>query len=244
MNFTAPINEEEDIIFTGNFTAVNFPDEKKDPCVVAKQLTTVAANPVFQKAKQDITSTPDFYGREYSIALGKNTGGQIYAGEMNAGAKDSAVLNYNIQGFFTDLHNHPSYRIHSGIDLYNITVLNKLYPNYSGGFVLPNKEAVYAAVITDLAAAQAFVAKYLTDPKTKKPAHYPDFMQREMNKVLDDMNSYSIESESRAKAFVVSKYNAGITFFRQNNDGKFYPLTIKGTKQANGSFVFTLIPCI
>lgn len=245
MNFTAPINEEEDIIFTGSLTVANSQDDKKDPCVVAKELTDLAANPVFKKAVQDTRDTPDFYKKEYSTSLGKNTSGQIYAGEMNPGEVDMAtVKHYSVQSFFADIHNHPSHRIHSGIDLNAMAILNKLYPNYSGGFVLPNKEEVYAAVITDLAAAQAFVAKYLRDPKTKKAIHYPKFMYAEMFIVWSKMNSYSIESESKAQAFVINKYNAGVTFFRQNNDGKFYPLTIKETKQANGSLKYTLIPCI
>lgn len=244
INFTSPINEEEDIIFTGSFTAANFPDNKKDPCIVAKELTTLGASPVFKKALQDIRNTKDFYYREYAISLGKNTGGQIYASTMIGGGKIEVAVNHSMEGFFINLHNHPSYTIHSGRDLSNATLFNKFYPNYIGSFVLPHTEQVYAAVITDLAAAQAFVAKYLTDPKTNEPRHYPDFMYTEMTQVLGDMHSYSIESDSRAKAFVVSKYNAGITFFRQNNYGKFYPLLIKETTQTNGSKAYTLINCI
>ncbi|MEO7047703.1 MAG: hypothetical protein ABI091_20560, partial [Ferruginibacter sp.] len=243
INFTSPINEEEDIIFTGSFTAANFPDNKKDPCIVAKELTTLAASPVFKKAVQDIRNKPDFYYLEYSISLGKNSAGQIYANTMNSGDGINVPVTHNIEGFFVDLHNHPNGSTHSGRDLSNATVFNKFYP-YMGSFVLPHTEQVYAAVITDLAAAQAFVAKYLTDPKTNKPTHYPDFMQEEIVNVLHYMNSYTIESQSRAYAFVVSKYNAGITFFKQNNAGKFYPLTIKETNQANDSFAYTLIPCI
>ncbi|WP_426486400.1 hypothetical protein [Flavobacterium sp. 2] len=244
VNFTTPINEEEDFVITGNSTAAtNSPTNIKDPCVLAKELTTLGANPVFQKAVQDIKNTPDFYNKESGITLGKNAGGQIYADTMNPGEKSNVAVNHSIQGFFTNLHNHPNSTIHSGKDLSNITVLSKLYPSYIGSFVIPNKEEVYAAVVTDLAAAQVFVATYLTDSKTKAPAHYPKFMYQEMSNVFENLNSYSIESESRAKAFVLDKYNSGITFLRQGTDGKFYPLKIKETKQANDSVKYELIPC-
>lgn len=244
INFTAPVNEEENLIITGNITAAtDAPTNKKDPCAVAKELTTLGTSPVFQKAVQDIGNTPDLHSVEHSISLGKNSSGQIFATDMKPGDEIKVVVNYSIQGFFANLHNHPNSSIHSGKDLYNITFFNKFYPNYIGSLVLPNKEEVYAAVVTDLAAAQAFAAKYLTDPITKESAHYPDFMRKEMSQVFKTMNSYSIESESRAKAFVFSRYNSGITFFRQNNDGTFYPLLLKETKQTNNSKRYTLIPC-
>lgn len=242
VNFTSPINEEEDIIFTGSFTVANFQDNKKDPCIVAKELTTLRGGPVFKKALQDIRNKPDFYYREYSISLGKNSGGQIYANTMNSGDEINVPVTHNIEGFFVDLHNHPNGSSHSGLDLFNATFFTKFYP-YMGSFVLPHTEQIYVAVITDLAAAQAFAAKYLTDPKTNEPVHYPQFMRKEMGIVRLDMHSYSIESNYRADAFVINKYNAGITFFQQNNKGSFYPLLIKETEQ-NGSKIYSVIPCI
>lgn len=243
VNFTSPINEEEDIIFTGSLTVANFQDNKKDPCIVAKELTTLAASPVFKKAVQDIRNKPDFYYLEYGISLGKNSGGQIYASTMNSGDEIEVPVNHTMEGFFINLHNHPNGSTHSGRDLSNATLFNKFYRNYMGSFVLPHTEQVYVAVITDLAAAQAFAAKYLTDPKTNEPAHYPYFMRKQIASVYEKMNSHGIESDYRAHAFVVNKYNAGITFFQQNNKGSFYPLLIKETEQ-NGAKIYSLLPCI
>lgn len=241
--FDVPINENEDMIISGSTTAAtDDPGNKKDPCVVAKQLSAFTSDPAYKKAIHDINDLPN--GIEYSIALGKNSTNQIIAGTMSIGNKSSVKIDHTIQGYFLDFHNHPSHTIHSGLDLYYITLVDKLYPNYIGGIVLPNKEEVYAAVVTDLAAAQAFVAKYLTDPKTNKATHYPEFMHTEMIKIWAKMNSLSIETQSRAKAFVLSKYNSGFSLLRQGLDGKFYPLTIKQTKHANGSFIYNLIPCI
>lgn len=226
-----------------NFTAANSQDDKKDPCVIAKQLTTLGENPVLQKAVQDIRNTPDFYGREYSIALGKNTSGQIYAGTMNPGKENSVVLNYNIQGFFVDLHNHPSYGSHSAIDLYNITVLSRLYPDYNGGLVLAGNE-VYAAVVTDLAAAQAFVSKYVIKPTPENPlSSYTESLNDEIMSVWEKMDFYLTEAQTKAKNVVLNKYNAGVTFFKQNDKGLFYPLITKETKQPNGTKKYSLIPC-
>ncbi|MBZ4036835.1 hypothetical protein K6T82_18845 [Flavobacterium sp. 17A] len=244
IDFTTPINDNENIIFTGSITAANDSSNKKDPCLVAKELTTLSANPVFNKAVQDIRNTPDFYKKEYSISLGKNSNGNIYGTTIEPGEESKVEVNYTIQGFFASMHNHPSYSIHSGIDLFNITFFNKLYPNFTAGFLLPNKEQVYAAVVTDLEAAQDFVATYLTDPKTKLGKHYPKHMVQEISSVFEGMDSYAIEAEARAKAYVLGKYNSGISFFRQGGDGKFYPLKIKETKQINGLIKYELIPCI
>lgn len=216
--------------------------ETKDPCIVAKELTTLGSSPFFQKAVQDIKNTPDFYAREYSIPLGKNKGGQIYAGTMNPGEKSSVELNHYIQGFFTDLHNHPSYNSHSASDLYNITVLNKLYPDYKGGVVLAGNE-VYVAVVTDLAAAQIFAAKYINKPIADIPASYTDSIRDEISKTFNNMDSYLTEAHTKAKAIVLDKYNAGITFFKQGTNNVFYPLKMKEVKQADGSKKYTLIPC-
>lgn len=243
VTFNVPINENEDLIITGSSTAAkDSPSDKRDPCVVAKELTTLGTNPTYQKAITDIKAAVAIDGMEHGITLGKNTSGQIIASTLAQGTKTSVTVNYNIQGLFACIHNHPNYTTHSGIDLYNITYLNKRYPGYNGSFVINLEGEVYTAVVTDLAAAQAFSAKYLTDPKTNNGTHYPEFMVREMTKVWNNMKDYSIESEARAKAFIFSKYDSGITFFKQNN-GVFYPLIMKETKQTNGTKTYTLVPC-
>lgn len=242
IKFDVPINESEDLVITGSTTLTKVPTETKAPCIVAKELTVLANNQTYKKAVEDIKIAASD-GLEHSITFGKNSSGQFITTTMVQGDKTSVAGNYNIQGAFASLHNHPNYTTHSGMDLHNIVFLNNLYPKFNNGLVLAGKEYVYAAVITDLAAAQTFVAKYLIDPKSNTPAHYPEVMRKEMTKVFNNMNSYSMESQTISKAFVLDKYNAGITFFKQNTKGEFYPLIAKEISQTNGSKIYTLIPC-
>lgn len=103
---------------------------------------------------------------------------------------------------------------------------------------------MYAISITDLAAAQEFSAKYLVNRAPGDDGEYPKFMWEEMANVYSNMDSYSTEGQTKAKAFVVNKYYGGVTFYKQNKSGEFYPLITKENKQNNGNRTFTLIPCI
>ncbi|WP_146194578.1 hypothetical protein [Flavobacterium crocinum] len=246
IDFTSPINEKENIVITGSTDAVpNYLKIKKDPCAVAKELNVIGANPVFKKAVQDIRDTPDFYKKEYSIPLGINNSSQIYAGEINSTGTLTGVevKHYSVQNFFLDLHNHPSLFSHSPGDIYNRIVLSKMYPNYNGGIVLTDTE-VYAAVVTDLAAAQNFASKYIIISTSDNKISYTESVQEEISSAWSKMDTYLTEGQTKAKQIVLSKYNAGITFFKQNNEGTFYPLITKQTKQPNGRVTYSLIPCI
>lgn len=241
INFASPINEEENIVLTGSTTAANFPDNKKDPCIVAKELTTLATNQTYQKAVLDIKNA-SADKLEHSVTLGK-TNGQITASPMVGDSEAGEVgVNYNWPGAFTVLHNHPNDTPPSADDIYAITRLNKNNSNFNSCFALTGG-STYAIAITDLAAAQEFSAKYLANKKEGDP-EYPTFMRDEMIAVWEKMGSFSIEAEAKAKAFVVNKYNGGITFFKQNSIGVFYPLISKETKHNNGLKTYTLIPCI
>ncbi|WP_343589343.1 hypothetical protein [Flavobacterium sp.] len=242
INFSAPINEEENIIFTGSIAAANDSQTNvKDPCIVAKELTSLAANQTYQKAVVNI-KTAAVDKLEHSITLGK-TNGQITASAMENGLPGEVYVTSNWPGAFTVLHNHPNNTPPSGGDIYAIARLNKNNSNFYSCFAIAGGE-MYAIAITDLAAAQEFSARYLVNRAPGDDGEYPEFMTNEIMIVWRRMKSYTVESEAKAKAFVVNKYNAGITFFKQNGDGIFYPLTLKEKTESNGSKSYSLIPCI
>lgn len=243
VEFVLPMNETEDleIIATRNIDESKL--EKKDPCVVAKELTTIATNPIYQKAVKDIKTAAAADGFEHAITLGKSSAGQVIATPMSQGTKSSVTIDYSIPGAFTRIHNHPSENSHSVQDLYNTVVLNNMFPNFNSGFVLAGND-VYVAAVTDLTAAQVFANKYIIKPTASDPAFFLKFISDEIADAWNDMDTYLPEGKTKAVAFVANKYNAGITFFKQNNNGDFYPLITKEVKQSNGSRTFNLIPCI
>lgn len=241
VEFVLPMNETEDleIITTRNIDESKL--EKKDPCVVAKELTVMSNNQTYKKAVEDIKKAAADKV-EHSITLGKNDVGEITAAPMLHGVAGSVKVNEKWERAFTVLHNHPSGSAPSAGDILALTEFKTRNNNFDTCFALGGE--MYAIAITDLAAAQIFSAKYLANKAPDDDNEYPEFMTNEILAVWEKMDSYNFEAQAKAKAFIVNKYNGGITFFKQNNNGVFYPLTTKEIKQANGIKTYTLIPCI
>ncbi|MNE48984.1 hypothetical protein D3C80_1434760 [compost metagenome] len=101
--------------------------------------------------------------------------------------------------------------------------------------------SVYAAVVTNLAAAKAFVATYPADQIANYPPEFPDKIFNEMLDLVNIMGS-SIEGRTRAMAFVLDKYNSGITLLKQDSSGQFNPIKTQETIQ-NGIKTYTNKPC-
>ncbi|WP_281235320.1 hypothetical protein [Flavobacterium gelatinilyticum] len=241
VEFNTHINKEEDVVIIGStVAATDSSTNKKDPCVVAKELTTIAASPTYKKAINDIKKAA-IDNFEHSITLGI-TNAQITAAPIVHGGR-SVYVTTNWPGAFTVLHNHPNDTPPSGGDIYAIARLKKNNSNFDSCFAITG-DGTYALAITDLAAAQEFSAKYMANRGPDDNKEYPGFMISEMLSVWNDMHSYTMESQAKAKAFVVNKYNGGVTFFKQKSDGLFYPLLTKQTTLPNGSKMYNPIPCI
>lgn len=240
VEFNLPMNENEDLIIKGTPYDPYNPPKIKDPCEVAKELTDLAKDQTYKKAINDI-KTAAVDKLEHSITFGKNTAGQTTASAMTNGVSGSVMPNINWPGAKSVAHNHPNDTPPSGGDILAMTRINKQNNNFNTCYAMAGGE-IYAIAVTDLAAAQVFSANYLVNNTSGK--EYPKFMFDEMSDVWNDMDSYLTEGQAMAKAFVVNKYNGGITFFKQNSNGVFYPLITKEVKQPNGSKTYKLIPCI
>jgi len=230
-----------------------------DPCNTAKKLTTDSKNAAYLSAKNSILDAdPEV---EHSITLGKEvTSGTIQGppkgggapigtpptttitkAPMNNGGTNGVKTTTNWPGAFAALHNHPNGTPLSSGDIYAAVTLNKNNSNFTTSYILTGGET-YAIVVTDLTAAQAFVAAYPPDLSPLYPPEFPDFI---FNQITDARSQFGESNEARTMgiASVLDNNNAGIALMKQDSNGDFKPLKIKETTNSNGSKTYSLMPC-
>jgi len=215
-------------------------EEEKDPCSIAKNMTKDALDSTYISAKISI-ETASVDGFEHSITLGRDSNGQITKAPMNNGTSQYLVLtNTSWPGAFAALHNHPGNTPLSSGDIYTSVKLGVKNSNFATTYVLTNGE-VYAIVVTDLVAAQDFVKKY---PAVNLPNQSPEFPD-DIFYQIDDLKKvmgYSNEGRTNAIAFVLDKFNAGISLLKQDSSGNFIPIKPVETLQ-NSTVTYTSKPC-
>jgi hypothetical protein len=210
-----------------------------NPCTTGDIVTSLSQNAVYLSALNNVKSADST--KEHSITLGRDANGNITQAPMNNGGAVNVAVNTSWAGAFGAIHNHPPNTPVSGGDIYAAVTLNSNNSNFTTTFVYTNGE-MYAAVVTDLGAAKAFVAAYPADIRTGYNPEFPTFIFDQ----IDDLKAYmgySIEGRTEAIAFVLNKFNAGISIFKQDNSGRFNPIQIKETTNANGSKTYTPTPC-
>ncbi|TDE06661.1 hypothetical protein [Flavobacterium hiemivividum] len=212
-----------------------------DPCTTAKAATSISQDSNYLSAKASIiTASAD--GLEHSITLGKDADGKITQAPMNNGTSQYLVAtNTSWTGAFAALHNHPNNTPLSAGDIYASVKLNVKSSNFTTTFVLTDGE-VYGIVVTDFAAAQAFVAAYPADQLPGYSPEFPDFIYNQLQDLVTPMGS-SIDGKTEAIAFVLDKYNAGITLLKRDSDGEFKPIKPQETTHPDGSKTYTSTPC-
>lgn len=213
----------------------------KDPCQTASITTALSKESNYISAKTSIqTAAAD--GFEHSITLGKDANGQITQAPMNTGGPYNVATNTSWAGAFAALHNHPNNSPVSAGDIYASVKLNEKSGNFTTTFVLTDGE-VYGIVVTDLAAAQAFVTTYPADQLPGYSPEFPNFIFDQIEAIqTSDMTYTSIEGKTQAISIILDKYNSGITLLKQDNNGNFNPIKMEETVQ-NGNTMYTQKPC-
>ncbi|MDX6190501.1 hypothetical protein SGQ83_14155 [Flavobacterium sp. Fl-318] len=211
-----------------------------DPCETAAQATLDAKSTTFTAAKAAIIAASSD-GKEHSITLGRSTYNEISQAPMNNGGQYNVVTNTTWPGAFAVLHNHPNNTKPSAGDIYASVTLNEKSVFFNTSFVLTGGE-VYAIVVTDLAAAQAFVKAYPAYINPPNTPEFPDSLFYEMEALRPAMG-YSQNGLAIAMAYVLDQHNSGITLFKQDSTGDFQPIKIKQITQPNGNKAYTTVPC-
>ncbi|MNQ36955.1 hypothetical protein D3C85_504870 [compost metagenome] len=211
-----------------------------DPCNTGILISSLSQSTQYLSAKSKIVGASS-NGHEFSITLGKDANNNITQAPMVEGGLANVPPNTTWLGAFAAIHNHPNTTPLSAGDIYASVKLNVTKSSFTTSFVVLPDGSVYAAVVTNLAAAKAFVATYPADQIANYPPEFPDKIFNEMLDLVNIMGS-SIEGRTRAMAFVLDKYNSGITLLKQDSSGQFNPIKTQETIQ-NGIKTYTNKPC-
>ena len=226
-------------------TATVFSDvdaQKSGPCDQAKpyveKVTNFSKTKAFDAAldslKNKAVAAP---GLEFSIAFGEDTMGNVTSSAINAGGRSSG----NIPAMpnpFGDLHNHPNNTPPSSGDLYGLIRRNSKNKNYDTRFVITQDGRIYAMVINDTAAASAFLSKYPPQQEAGYSPLFPDALFDEYRKI---QYGYGV-SEEIAMAYVLEKYEAGVSLLKRYAEGDFKKLRTVTSGAAN-NLVFAASNC-
>lgn len=225
---------------SGSIPGIFFPSLKLDPCGAAKTTTGISAKAGYLNAKSDIMQA-SADGKEHSITLGNGAGGALTQAPMNNGGTNGVVVNQNWPGAFAAMHNHPNNSPVSAGDIYAAVTLITNNASFTTSFVFTGGET-YAIVVTDLKAAQAFVAAY---PSDMSPVYPPEFPQVIFDQIQALKGKFGESNEGRTKgiATVLDQNNSGITLMKQDSSGKFNPVKIRETINKDGSKSYSLVPC-
>lgn len=239
--------EPDIIIGGGGFTfppgiggPIYVPPFKLDPCASAKTTSGISAASTFLKAKSDILQA-SADGNEHSITLGKDAKGVLNQAPMNNGGTNGVNVNQTWASAFAAIHNHPNETPLSSGDIYTAVSLNTKNGSFNTSFILTGGET-YAIVVTDLKAAQAFIAAY---PADLSPNYPPEFPQVLFDQIQDIKTKFGESNEARTMAIslVLDNNNSGITLMKQDSNGNFNRIKIQQTTNSDGSKTFSSVPC-
>lgn len=225
---------------SGPLPPIYFPPVKLDPCASAITTSGISSTAIFLKAKSDILQA-SADGNEHSITLGKGAAGALTQAPMNNGGTNGVNVNKTWAAAFAAIHNHPNETPLSAGDIYTAVSLNTTNSTFTTSFILTAGET-YAIVVTDLKAAQAFIAAY---PADLSPNYPPEFPQAIFDQIQDIKTTFGESNEARttAMALILDKNNSGITLMKQDSSGQFKPFKTKETTNADGSKTFSSVPC-
>lgn len=234
----SPINTDEKYVV---YKSLIYNYKELNPCTTKDFIKSITQSNGYQSATTAI-SNASTDGLEHSITLGKDANGNITQAPMNSGGPVNVKVNTSWAGAFGAIHNHTNKTPISGGDIYAAVTLNSNNSNFTTTFVSTDGE-MYAAVVTDLAAAKAFVAAYPADISTGYNPEFPDFILDQIDYIQAYNTGSTITGRTDALAFILNKYNAGITLLKQDSSGNFNPIIITETTNPDGSKTYSSTPC-
>lgn len=209
-----------------------------DPCesakAGAKKATTLASHTIFITAMQEIKAAFAQDLLEHSVSFASSENGDILSSPMSKGnAMNSSVP--ALPGAFADLHNHPRNIPPDAGDLYGLIDLNRNNNNYDTRFAVTQNGTIYALLITDVQAATVFNQHYPRVAPAFKGSS-PTFPEALVDEFREMKYLYNCNDEM-ALAYILEKYNTGISLLKQTGKGSFKKLrTVAEIKGEQRSF--------
>ena len=211
-----------------------------DPCNAAKTVTFISTNSGYVNAKAAIIKA-SADGNEHSITLGAAVSGVYTQSPMNNGGPNGVAVNQSLSNPIFSIHNHPNNTPLSTGDIYTAVTLNTKFTGFTTSIIITGGQT-YAIMINDITKAQNFVKNYPPDLSPNYPPEFPNFIFDQIDAMKDYMG-YTIEGRTSGIAFILDKYNSGITLMKQDTNGKFNRIKNQETTNADGSKRYLAVPC-
>lgn len=225
----------------GNPNPKNTPPNN-DPCAKAKNGVT-KANEFYKKGDVKNAQTKIIEaaknGKENMIAFGSKTlNGTVESTGVQEGNIDSGVITNPYAYPIADIHNHPNNKPPSTGDVYSMMKYHLQYNTFSTRYVLSSDGTLYALVVTDAQAIREFLSKY--PPYQAQSGLSLNFPDKLFDEWVDIKNDFS---ESGALAYILNKYNAGVSLTKMDRGGAFRNINIKEISTSDGvSYAYELCP--
>ena len=210
-----------------------------DPCAKAKTAsataTTNSKNTTFTNAKTSISGMNN--NKENGVVFG-NVNGATQSTGLQTGGEHSITLTHSFSNPTGDLHNHTDNTPPSPGDVYSLINARNSFTNYNTRYVTTPDGTIYALVVTDTDAMNTFLQNY--PPYQANPNMSPNFPQSIFYEWANLKNTFS---ESGALAFILNKYNSGITLTKMDGAGNFRAVNITTTQNADGTTIYKYDLC-
>ena len=209
--------------------------QQHDPCEAARAgavaATHIAKDSLFQEALLSIKNAYNSDGKEHCISFGKDSDGQMLASPVSNGNTISSNVP-RITNAFADLHNHPNNIPPDAGDFYGLANINKNNRNYTTRFAVTPDGTLYVLLVTDTTALLTFIAKYPPQPPAFKggPKGFPVHITDEAREMKYNRNC----TDEMVLAFMLEKYQTGISLLKQNSNGVFIKIVTTVTKNKRG----------
>lgn len=218
--------------------------QKPDPCEEAKTsavaATQFAKDSLFHFALVNIKTSYASDQNEHCISFGKDAEGNLISSSISGGGATSGKVP-SITNSFADLHNHPNNLPPDAGDFYGLINMHKSNPNYKTRFVVTVNGTVYGLVVTNIANVLAFFEKNPPQPPAFAggPPGFPVPITDEAREMKYKHNC----TDEMVLAFILEKYNTGVSLLKQYNDGTFKKLITTVEKNKSG-LVYSVGSCL
>ncbi|MDO5616607.1 MAG: hypothetical protein Q4G16_10475 [Cruoricaptor ignavus] len=139
------------------------------------------------------------------------------------------------------MHNHPDSTPPSSGDVYSLIKARNQYPNYNTRYVVTQDGTTYALVITDFTAMKEFYREYppsiTSNPNGGNFMNFPAVL---FNEWFELSSSFS---ESGALAYVLDKYNSGVSLTKMDGAGNFRAVNITSTQNSDNTTTYNYLLC-
>lgn len=217
---------------------------KTDPCEEAKAVisaaTMLAKDSVFQLALINIKNGFLADRNEHCISFGKDALGNMISSAMSVGGTNSGTVP-GISNAFADLHSHPNNLPPDAGDFYGLIRIHKNNPDYKTRFVVTVSGMQYALLVTNITDAISFIGKNPPQPPAYAdgPPGFPVAITDEARELKYKFNC----TDEVVLAFILEKYNTGVSLLKRQNDGSFSKLVAKSVKTDKG-MVYSIKSCL